>query len=64
MNGKNDIVIIMLYLDDLIMTSNNDDLICEIKNKLSTNFEMKDFGELKYFLSIEVVKCLNGLMLS
>ena len=63
MNAKEDIAIIMLYVDDLIMTSNNDDSICEIKKKLSTQFEMKDLGELKYFLGIEVVKCPNGLML-
>ena len=64
MNAKNDIVIIVLYVDDLIMTSNNDDSICEIKKKLSPQFEMKDLGELKYFLCIEVVKCSNGLMFS
>ena len=64
MNGKNDIIIIVLYVDDLIITSSNDGLIYETKMKLSAQFEMKDLGELKYFLGIEVVKCPHGLMLS
>ena len=31
---------------------------------MSNEFEMKDLGELKYFLGIEVIKCMNGWMLS
>jgi hypothetical protein len=46
MNGKNDIIIIVLYVDDLIVTSTNDGLIYEIKKKLSAQFEMKDLGDL------------------
>ena len=42
MNGKNDIIIIVLYVDDLIITSSNDGLIYETKMKLSAQFEMKD----------------------
>jgi hypothetical protein len=54
----------VLYVDDLIVTSTNDELIYKIQKILSTEFEMKDLGELKYFLGIEVVKCPHGLMLS
>ena len=64
MNDENDIIIIVLYVDDLIVTSSNSGLIYAIKKKLSAQFEMKDLGELKYFLGIEVVKCPHGLMLS
>ena len=43
------IVLILLYVDDLIITGN-----AEIKEKLSKVFEMKDLGELHYCLGFEV----------
>jgi hypothetical protein len=48
------IVLISLYVDDLIITGNAEKLIDEIKEKLSKVFEMKDLGELHYFLGLEV----------
>ena len=48
------IVLISLYVDDLIITGNAEKLIDEIKEQLSKVFEMKDLGELHYFLGLEV----------
>lgn len=48
------IVLISLYVDDPIITRNVDDLIKEIKEKMSEVFEMKDLGELLYCLGLEV----------
>ncbi|KAL3688664.1 hypothetical protein R1sor_014973 [Riccia sorocarpa] len=50
------IVLITLYVDDLILTGNHEDLILKIKEHLSSEFEMQDLGELKYFLVVEYVR--------
>ena len=46
--------LISLYVDDLIITGNASELITEIKNQLSQEFEMKDLGELHYYLGLKV----------
>jgi len=46
--------LICLYVDDLIIIGNVDNLIKEIKEQMSQVFEMKDFGELHYCLGLEV----------
>jgi len=48
------IVLISLYVDDLIITGNVDNLIKEIKEKMPQVLEMKDLGELHYCLGMEV----------
>ena len=35
-----------------------------MKKKLGEAFEVKDFGPLRYFLGIEIVRSLNGIVLS
>jgi len=50
------IVIIVIYVDDLIITGNNDADIFDLKNLLKQKFEMKDLGEFRYFLDIEVIQ--------
>ncbi len=49
------IVIIVIYVDDLIITWNNDADISDLKKLLKQKFEMKDLGELRYFFDIEVI---------
>jgi hypothetical protein len=50
---KGYILLISLYVDDLIIIGNAWKLIDEIKEQLSQVFEMKDIGELRYFLGLE-----------
>ena len=47
------ILIIVLYVDDLILTS-DDELIKSCKKDLAREFEMKDMGLMHYFLGMEV----------
>jgi len=49
------IVIIVIYVDDLIITRDSDANIFELKKLLKQKFEMKDLGELRYFFDIEVI---------
>ncbi|KAL6343079.1 hypothetical protein AAG906_017891 [Vitis piasezkii] len=64
-NGKNGkITILIVYVDDIILTG--DDVIDmeRLKQKLATEFEMKDLGSLRYFLGIEVARNKIGISVS
>ncbi|GJY04161.1 ribonuclease H-like domain-containing protein [Tanacetum coccineum] len=52
------------YVDDIVVTSNNENEIDKFKKFLSSKFMIKDLGLLKYFLGIEVLENENGLCLS
>ena len=43
----------LLYVDNLFLTG-KEKLILDSKRKLATEFEMKDFGMMHYFLGLEV----------
>ncbi len=57
------IVVIIIYVDDLIITGDSDEDIYDLKKLLKQKFEMKDLGELRYFLDIEVIQSLKGIWL-
>ena len=48
------ICIIVLYVDDMLLASNNMGMIFETKQFLSKNFDMKDLGEASYVIGIEI----------
>ncbi|XP_019225887.1 PREDICTED: uncharacterized protein LOC109207428 [Nicotiana attenuata] len=53
---NNDIVIILVYVDDLLITGSDQEIIQEAKTILNENFKMKDLGELRFFLEIEFAR--------
>jgi hypothetical protein len=55
---------LIVYVDDIVMTGNDDKEIRNLKNCLLNEFEMKDLGMLKYFLSIEVARSKHGIFIS
>jgi hypothetical protein len=57
------IVVIVIYVDDLIIIGNSDADIFDLKKLLKQKFEMKDLGELRYFLGIEVIQSPKGIWL-
>jgi len=57
------IVVIVIYVDDLIIIGNSDVDIFDLKKFLTQNFEMKDLGELRYFLGIKVIQSPKGTWL-
>eukprot|EP00253_Pinus_taeda_P005804 PITA_05804 len=61
-DGK--IIIVVLYVDDLIFTSNDASLIADFKAVMKSEFEMTDLGFLRYFLRIEVDQSENGVFIS
>jgi hypothetical protein len=58
------VTLLIIYVDDMIVTGDDADEIERLQECLSTEFEMKDLGGLKYFLGIEVAKTKNGIYLS
>jgi hypothetical protein len=57
------IVVIVIYVDDLIITGDSDAYIFDLKKLLKQKFQMKDLGELRYFLGIEVIQSPKGIWL-
>lgn len=46
--------IIIVYVDDMILTGDDDESISNIKSQLESKFEMTDLGLLNYYLGIEI----------
>jgi hypothetical protein len=57
------IVVIVIYVDDLIITGGSNADIFDLKKLLKQKIEMKDLGELRYFLGIEVIQSPKGIWL-
>jgi len=53
-----------VYVDDIVLASNDSHASNEFKTYLHTCFSIKDLGPLKYFLGIEVAHAPRGLFLS
>ena len=45
----------------MIISGEDKEKICILKEQLSREFEMKDLGRLKYFLGIEVLRSKEGI---
>ena len=56
--------LLIVYVDDIVLTGDDTDEISSLKQKLAKKFEIKDLGALKYFLGIEVARSPHGLFLS
>jgi hypothetical protein len=57
-------VFLVLYVDDILLATNDLGLLHDTKQFLSQNFEMKDSGEASYVLGIEIHRDRSQKMLS
>jgi Reverse transcriptase (RNA-dependent DNA polymerase) len=55
---------LLMYVDDIIIIDNNSTVIQSLLWALDTEFSIKDFGSLSYFLGIEVTHHASHLHLS
>ena len=62
--NESGIVVICIYVDDLIVGGDNVATIEHVKTLLKQEFDMKDLGELRYFLGIEIIRTEEGIWLS
>ncbi|KAM0041859.1 putative RNA-directed DNA polymerase [Helianthus debilis subsp. tardiflorus] len=57
------ITCLIIYVDDMIVTGNDEEEMKRLKANLFSEFEMKDLGRLKYFLGIEVLRSNRGIFI-
>jgi Reverse transcriptase (RNA-dependent DNA polymerase) len=57
-------IIVLVYVDDIIITDNSMVEIKRVKSQLKENSDIKNLGVLKYFLEIEVAHSPKGLFIS
>lgn len=58
------LTMVLIYVDDIIITGNNDKAIQDLKLFLQQQFHIKDLGKLKYFLGLEVAKSKARIVIS
>eukprot|EP00253_Pinus_taeda_P027274 PITA_27274 len=61
--GKSPIILV-LYVDDLILTGSDPNRINHVKSNLKKKFEMTDIGHLHYFLGLQDLQSKEGISLS
>ncbi|KAA3462161.1 protein detoxification 35 [Gossypium australe] len=61
---EDQIVIMLIYVDDLLIIEYDGKFIDELKQVLHQSFKMKDLGNLKYFLGIKIFWSENGVVLN
>ena len=49
-------IFLVLYVDDILLATNDLGLLHQTKKYLSQNFEMKDMGEATYVIGIEIFR--------
>ncbi|XP_047265992.1 uncharacterized mitochondrial protein AtMg00810-like [Capsicum annuum] len=57
-------VLILVYVDDIIITGTDSSLITSLQQQLKDSFHMKDLGTLTHFLGLEVHRDSSGVFLN
>jgi histone deacetylase 1/2 len=63
-NNDGIVILMLIYVDDIIVTGNSVKAIEVLLKKLKTDFALKDLGDLNFFLGIEVKSVQGGVLLS
>lgn len=58
------VIMLLLYVDDMVITGNNSEAMDKFKEDLSNQFRMKDLCQMSYFLGIQAQFHSEGLFLS
>ena len=61
---NHNIILLLLYVDEMIITSNDVHVIEKLKQFLRQQFEIKEFCPLSYFLILKVSLSSNGYYLT
>lgn len=48
------VTILAVYIDDIVITDDEDEEIVQLKSKLAKELEVKDLGVMRYFLGVKV----------
>jgi Reverse transcriptase (RNA-dependent DNA polymerase)/GAG-pre-integrase domain/gag-polypeptide of LTR copia-type len=58
------LTIVLIYVDDILLTGSDSSFILQLISSLSTSFSLKDLGSLHYFLGVQVKSNNTDLHLS
>ncbi|RVW92976.1 Retrovirus-related Pol polyprotein from transposon RE1 [Vitis vinifera] len=56
--------ILIVYVDDIILTGDDTGEVERLKKVLATEFKVKDLGQMRYFLGMEVARSRKGISIS
>ena len=57
-------IYLIVHVDDIVITSNNQDGIQKRKQHLFNHFQTKDLGKFKYFLRIEIAQSKSDVVMN
>ncbi|KAA3487372.1 cysteine-rich receptor-like protein kinase 5 [Gossypium australe] len=63
-DSKGALLIVPLYVDDLLVTGSNGNLLTKFKKQMQAKFEMSDLGDMTYFLGLEVFQSNEGIFIN
>ena len=49
-------IFLVLYVDDILLTTNDTDLLVETKQLLFSHFDIKDLGKASYAFGIQILR--------
>ena len=55
---------LLIYVDDVVLISNNVHRLQQLITTLSSSFSLRDLGKLNFFLGIQVYRNSDGILLS
>ncbi|WZZ08512.1 hypothetical protein YC2023_094433 [Brassica napus] len=55
---------ILVYVDDIIIASSNDEDVDSFKKSLADHFKLRDLGPLRYFLGLEIARSSSSILVS
>ena len=62
-HSERDIIMVLIYVDDILVTSSNIVLIENVIKQLGSEFALKDLGDFSYFLGLKVTPSVEGFHL-
>ena len=63
-NRQGKVAILIVYVDDIVLTGDDNEELERLKKRLAAEFEIKDLGMLKYFLGMEFARSKEGIFVN
>lgn len=58
---KTTFIPVLVYVDDILIASDNNDVLLELHNLLRSEFKIKDLGQANFFLGLEITRSSKGI---
>lgn len=62
-SNEGKVLVVSIYVDDLIYTGDDEDMMSNFKSSMMKVFDMTDLGQMRFFLGIEVIQKKDGLFI-